>query len=80
MHQKLQRLHSNRSLRPNERIHIKDLIKVPFYQNKHDANSNNLTYTGAMAFFEDTSTGTCLLGVATGDGSCWYTFSVANII
>ena len=68
------------TLRPNEKIHIKDLIKVPFYPNKNEANAKNLTYTGAMAFFEDTASGTCLLGIARGDGSCWYTFSVANII
>lgn len=55
----------------NQRIHLKDLLKVPFYTQPSDAPSELQNTQGSLAFFQNYS-GTSYLGIATGNGSSWY--------
>ena len=68
------------SAQPNKRIHIKDLIKIPFYTDTSQPASDDY-FQGALAFFtEQGSPGTSYLGIATGNGTSWYGISGIDII
>ena len=68
------------STQPNKRIHIKDLIKIPFYTDTSQPTSGEY-FQGALAFFtQQGSPGTSYLGIATGNGTSWYGISGIDII
>ena len=56
---------------PNQRMHLKDLLSVPFYTQPSDAPPELQNTQGSLAFFRNYS-GTSYLGIATGNGSSWY--------
>ena len=57
---------------PNQRVHLKDLLKVPFYSDPSTGVPSELSETpGSLAFFNSVG-GVSYLGIATGDGSNWY--------
>ena len=60
---------------PNQRVHLKDLLKVPFYSDPSSGVPSELSETpGSLAFFNSVG-GVSYLGIATGDGSNWYGLS-----
>ena len=55
---------------PNQKIHIRDLLKVPMASGTAGI---GYYFTGALAFFTDYGPGTSYLAVASGDSSnTWY--------
>ena len=67
-------------LRPNQKLHIKDLIKVPIYETPSSSVPDSLSETpGSLVFFTSLG-GTSYLGIATGNGSSWYGVSGFNMI
>jgi hypothetical protein len=55
----------------NQKIYLKDLLKIPFYTEPSSAPTELQNTQGSLAFFTDYS-GTSYLGIATGNGSSWY--------